>query len=99
MEVKTDISHEGYRGHRQGCSKENWFCSLGCQTGKGMNNVGAWEKQLINSHMLQLDRVQGGIILSAFAEEYCENEWDIISKTIRDVWTKAIVRKIQVFHY
>lgn len=49
--------------------------------------------------MLYFDHVQGGIILSTFPEEYCENEWDVISKATRDVWTKATVRKIQEYHF
>ena len=52
------------------------------------------EKESANSHKLYCDHVQGGIILSTFAEEYCENEWNIISTAIRDVWRKATGRKI-----
>lgn len=53
----------------------------------------------VNAHMLEFDPVQGGIISSAFSEERCGNELDIICQAIGDAWTKATTGKIHVYHF
>lgn len=83
MGVETQ-PHECCSAHCKGYSEE--------KGGKGVRGLGAGRRELIN-------HVRGGIILSAFSEEYCENEWDITSKAIRDVWTKATMRKILMYHF
>ena len=60
---------------------------------------GTEKKESANSHKLYCDHVQGGIILSTFSEEYCENEWNIISKAISDVWRKATGGKIPSYYF
>lgn len=97
------LGTEGYKLYKacstncKGCVEAHESHSQGCQHVKGMRDSEAWQKELITSHMPWLDHVQGGAILSTFSEEYCENEHNIICKTIRDAWKKATMRKTQVY--